>query len=207
MPHAGRREQADEPLPLLGRGGREALAQPAVARVDAELASGLGVDEAQLADIGELLLARVADLDRDASGGARRSAAAARASRAGRGSRRRSRRATAARRARRAAPAPRRASRCRPARLAGPRASAGGRGGPAEAVRQRGSSGPNAISPSRLPRRVAACPTASATPSATSALRRSAVPNAIDADESKTSHVTSTRSASSTRTWVRRCGR
>ena len=54
--------------------------------------------------------------------------------------------------------------------------------------------------PSRLPRRVAAYPTATATPSATSALRRSPVPNAIDADASSTSHVTSTRSASSTRT-------
>ena len=43
-------------------------------------------------------------------------------------------------------------------------------------------------------------PTATATPSATSALRRSPVPNAIDADASSTSHVTSTRSASSTRT-------
>ena len=68
--------------------------------------------------------------------------------------------------------------------------------------RQRGSPAPKATTPSRLPRRVAAWPTASATPSATSALRRSAVPNAIEAEASKTSQVTSTRSASSTRTCV-----
>ena len=49
---------------------------------------------------------------------------------------------------------------------------------------------------------MAVWPIASATPSATSAFRRSAVPNAIDAEASNTSHVTSTRSASSTRTWV-----
>ena len=47
----------------------------------------------------------------------------------------------------------------------------------------RGSPPPNASTPSRLPRRVATWPTASATPSATSALRRSAVPNAIEADD------------------------
>ena len=34
-----------------------------VARVDAKLASGLRIDEPQLADVGELLLARIADLD------------------------------------------------------------------------------------------------------------------------------------------------
>ena len=54
--------------------------------------------------------------------------------------------------------------------------------------------------PRRLPRRVATCPIASATPSATSALRRSAVPNCIDGDVSSTSQVTSTRSARLTRT-------
>ena len=37
----------------------------AVARVDAQLAAGLRIDEPQLADVGELLLARVADLDRE----------------------------------------------------------------------------------------------------------------------------------------------
>ena len=55
----------------------------------------------------------------------------------------------------------------------------------------------------RLPRRVATCPIAIATPSATSVLRRSAVPKAIDAERSNTIQVTSMRSASSTRTCVR----
>ncbi len=56
--------------------------------------------------------------------------------------------------------------------------------------------------PTRLPRSVAAWPIASVTPSATSALRRSAVPNAIDGEVSSTIHVTSTRSAR----WTRTCG-
>ena len=43
---------------------------------------------------------------------------------------------------------------------------------------------------------------ASATPSATSAFRRSAVPNDIDGVVSSTSQVTSTRSAR----WTRTCG-
>ena len=42
--------------------------------------------------------------------------------------------------------------------------------------------------------------TASVAPTATSALRRSAVPNAIDGERSSAIHVTSTRSASCTRT-------
>src|SRR5439155_509497 len=59
---------------------------------------------------------------------------------------------------------------------------------------------PNVTMPRRLPRRVATRPSASATPSATSAFRRSAVPNCIEADVSRTSQVTSTRSARCTRT-------
>src|SRR6185436_335407 len=62
---AGRAEHAHEALALLRRRRREALAEPSARRVDAELPAGLGVDEPQLADVGELLLARVADLDRD----------------------------------------------------------------------------------------------------------------------------------------------
>ena len=54
--------------------------------------------------------------------------------------------------------------------------------------------------PTRLPRTLAAWPRASAIPSATSALRRSAVPNPIDGVRSSTTHVTSTRSASCTLT-------
>src|SRR5262245_42825986 len=58
------REHPDEPAALLGGSFGKALAELAVARVDPDLAAGLGVDQAQLADVGELLLARVADLDR-----------------------------------------------------------------------------------------------------------------------------------------------
>ena len=64
----------------------------------------------------------------------------------------------------------------------------------------RGSPAPNASTPSRLPRRVATWPTASATPSATSVLRRSAVPNVIEADTSSTSQAVSARSPTCTRT-------
>ena len=59
---------------------------------------------------------------------------------------------------------------------------------------------PNERSPTRLPRTLAACPSASATPSATSALRRSAVPKPIEGVRSSTIQVTRTRSASCTRT-------
>ena len=61
---------------------------------------------------------------------------------------------------------------------------------------------PKPTSPTRLPRIVAACPTARVTPSATSALRRVAVPNVIDGDRSSTIQVTRTRSAR----WTRTCG-
>ena len=65
MADADRGERGDERAPFLrGRRG-EALAQTAVARVDAQLPPRLGIDEAQLADVGELLLARIADLDRE----------------------------------------------------------------------------------------------------------------------------------------------
>ena len=62
-PHAA--QLARQLLALL-RGARgEPLADLAPARVDAQLASGLGVDEPQVADGGQLLLARVAHLERD----------------------------------------------------------------------------------------------------------------------------------------------
>ncbi len=48
---------------LGGSRDREALAQRPVARVDAELPPALGIDEPELAHVGELLLARVANLD------------------------------------------------------------------------------------------------------------------------------------------------
>ena len=48
----------------LGRGGGvEGRAEPAVAGVDAERPTGLGIDERQLADVDERVLARVDDLD------------------------------------------------------------------------------------------------------------------------------------------------
>ena len=171
----------------------------ALARVDAQLAARLGIDEPELADVGELLLARVADLDRDgrmpAGDAQQRLVPVDRAAEVGDDDDER---------------ALDREPVDDPQRLA-ERALAGRHlAQPAEREQQPapalarpapvGSSGPNATRPSRLPRRVATWPTASATPSATSALRRSAVPNAIEADESNTSQVTSTRSASSTRT-------
>jgi hypothetical protein len=65
-----------------------------------------------------------------------------------------------------------------------------------------GLASPKVISPSRLPCRVPTCPTARATPSATSALRRSAVPKLIDGEVSRTSQLTSARSAIWSRTWM-----
>jgi hypothetical protein len=66
----------------------------------------------------------------------------------------------------------------------------------------RGSGPPNATTPSRFPRRVDTCPIARLTPSATSALRRSAVPKVIDAETSSISHAVIARSP----TWTRTCG-
>jgi hypothetical protein len=59
---------------------------------------------------------------------------------------------------------------------------------------------PKATTPRRLPRRLATWPTAIATPSATSALRRSAVPNVIEAEASSTIQAVSARSPTCTRT-------
>ena len=59
---------------------------------------------------------------------------------------------------------------------------------------------PNVTMPSRLPRRAAKRPTTSAAPSATSALRRSAVPKCIDGEWSSRSHAVSCRSGTSSRT-------
>src|SRR5712691_5152444 len=65
MPDPERGERAREAASLPRRGCGEALAQPLAAGVDAELSARLGVDEPQLADVGKLLLALIADLDRD----------------------------------------------------------------------------------------------------------------------------------------------
>ena len=59
---------------------------------------------------------------------------------------------------------------------------------------------PNVTTPSRLPRRAAKRPTTSAAPSATSALRRSAVPKCIDGEWSSRSQAVSCRSGTSSRT-------
>ena len=90
----------------------------------------------------------------------------------------------------------------RPARRA---ARPAGRAGPSRPWRgrsTRGSGPPNATTPSRFPRRVATWPMARLTPSATSALRRSAVPKLIDGETSSISHAVIARSP----TWTRTCG-
>ena len=65
MAHAHRRERLAELRAFGCRGLGEAAAQLGAARVDAELASRLRVDEPELARVRQLLLARVADLDGD----------------------------------------------------------------------------------------------------------------------------------------------
>jgi len=65
VPDAGRGEGLGDLCTLRGGGRREPLPQLAAPRVDAQLASGLRIDEPQEPDVGELLLARVADLDGD----------------------------------------------------------------------------------------------------------------------------------------------
>ena len=113
-------------------------------------------------------------------------------------------RATARRGAptRRSASAERRRAAALVRRLLAQRVRAGraGRRGPVAAAASRGRGSPNVTTPSRLPRRVATWPSTRATPSATSALRRSAVPKVIEAEASSTSQVVSARSATSTRT-------
>ena len=59
---------------------------------------------------------------------------------------------------------------------------------------------PNVTTPRRSLRRATNRPTTSAAPSATSALRRSAVPKCIDGEVSRTSHAVSWRSGTSSRT-------
>src|SRR5437763_15495520 len=63
--HAGSRQGGDDRTALGGRGRGEALAQAAVAGVDAKLPARLRIDKPELADVGELLLARIAHLDRE----------------------------------------------------------------------------------------------------------------------------------------------
>ena len=63
VPHASRREIGDQRTPFVRSGRGEAFAQATVARVHPELAPCLRIDETQLADVGQLLLARIANLD------------------------------------------------------------------------------------------------------------------------------------------------
>ena len=205
---AGRGELAGD-VASLGRGGvGEAVAELLAAGVDAELSAGLGVDEPELAGVRQLLLARVADLDRDdvvAAGELeQRPAPVARPAEVGDDD---DERALAGERV---GPAERVAERGRaePAGrrlgLVAERGEQADEAEPALAHGQRaaGPAPPKVSAPSRLPRRVARWPTAIATPSATSAFRRSAVPKRIDGEVSSTSQVTSTRSAR----WTRTCG-
>ena len=178
-----------------------------VAGVDAQARAGLRVDEPELADVDELLLARVADLDREhvvpAGEVEERPAPVARAAEVGDDDDERAlagdARASVRERRREVGPAvPSGSCPARRARAAARRA----RPGPAAAAAAPPAPPPKPTSPTRLPRELAACPSASVTPSATSALRRSAVPKAIDGVRSSTTQVTSTRSAR----WTRTCG-
>ena len=172
-----------------------------------DLAARLGIDEPSSPTVGQLQLARVADLDREHVVAGAQLAQRRRASRAGRGSRRRRRSGRAlramppARRQRRAERGRRPPSR----RPAAPRAAAmqqrrAGRGGPGAAARQRLAAAEGDRRPggcragsrrgrprARRPRRRRPC-------------ARSAVPKPIEAESSNISHVVSARSATCTRT-------
>src|SRR5205085_8730177 len=65
VPDAERGERRRDLVPLGRRRSGEPGAQLRAPRVDPELPAGLGVDEPELAHVRELLLARIADLDRD----------------------------------------------------------------------------------------------------------------------------------------------
>src|SRR5581483_6918795 len=62
---AGRAQERADLAPLLPRRLRVLLAQDGIVGVDDDVATGLGIDEVQLTDVGKLLLPRVADLDRE----------------------------------------------------------------------------------------------------------------------------------------------
>ena len=185
-----------------GGGLREARPQARVARVDAKAAARLRIGEPHLAHVDELRPRAGRGSRRRARRGGRRGRGAAAASRAGRGSRRRRRRAPAGARRRASSDERRRqlggGARARPRR----RARAASRRGPARPCR--GGSGigeppPNETSARRGSRARSRRGRARARrPMATSALRRSAVPNPIDGVRSSTTQVTSTRSASCT---------
>src|SRR5690349_7929870 len=56
-------ELARDMGPIAGGGLGEPGAKRRGARIDADLAAGLGVDEGEVADVRQLVLARIADLD------------------------------------------------------------------------------------------------------------------------------------------------
>ena len=152
----GRREPDLQVRPLGGRGDREPLAQPAVAGVDAQLPARLRIDEPQLADVGQLLLARVAHLDGQdgvpAGEAQQRRPPVERAAEVGDDDHERALRRHAVCELERVA---QRAGARRAAARAADGACRAARAGPAAAAR-RSASAPNAIVPRRLPRRVAA---------------------------------------------------
>ncbi len=176
------------------------LAQARVAGVDAQRAPALRVDELEDARAASApARADRGSRPRAPRGGPRASSSGLRQSR---GPRKSETTTTSARcRAADAEPCERDVERCpgrrRPARARrGARAAARrGRHDPAAEARRAPGARRRQTTPTRLPRTLAAWPRASATPRATSALRRSAVPNAIDGEASIASHVTSTRSA------------
>ena len=185
----------------------ERLAQPPVGGVDAQAAARLGIDEGQLADVDEGLLARVGDLDgedRVAPGdvGQRRGASRA----APRKSETMATRPAVVREAAtvRSAVGDRRRRR-RPPRAARRRSEPEQAEHPVAAAGRRADHGglpasPKAMTPSRSERRATKRPMTRAAPSATSALRRSAVPKCIDAERSRSSQAVSWRSGTSSRT-------
>ena len=63
MRDAERRELAGQMRPLLRSGGGEPLPQLPLGGVDVELPARLRVDEPEVADVRQLLLARIPDLD------------------------------------------------------------------------------------------------------------------------------------------------
>ena len=197
-----------------GRRGRDRAAAASANRVrrvrdevsTRTVAAGLGVDEVELADVGQLVLARVADLDDEhavALGDGGQLAAASRADRGGPRPARPARRRAAVG-GERGAPGLGRLEAAGAAvglELDGRPASRAGRRGRQSAGRRRSVGPPKVSTPRRLPRWVDRWPTAIATPSATSVLRRSAVPKAIDGETSSSSQEVSARSGTWTRTW------
>ena len=65
MPHPDRGERTSELTALGGGSDGESLPKAAAARVDAKLAARLGIHEVEKADVRQLLLTWVPDLDGD----------------------------------------------------------------------------------------------------------------------------------------------